>query len=135
MNVAITFCYKFVKRTQLNDLEVTVGIEARAVISFGLEVNIEMKAKAIMEVIMENLIVSTTCVWCGVAFLRAWRDTFNPSERSVIVNCLPDPGETRGGSIPSPRTITRLPPDCLRVASASIYGGVSSNSSNNLPKV
>jgi hypothetical protein len=86
-------------------LEVTVGIEARAVISFGLEVNIEMKAKAIMEVVMENLIVFTTCVWCGVAFLWAWWDTFNPSERSVIVNCLPDPGETRGGSIPSPRTI------------------------------
>lgn len=86
-------------------MEVTVGIEARAVISFGLEVSVEMKAKAVMEVIMDNLSVFNTCVWCGVAFLRAWWDTFNPNERSVIVNCLPDPGETRGGSIPSPRTI------------------------------
>jgi hypothetical protein len=85
-------------------LEVTVGIEARAVISFGLEVNVEVKAKAVMEVIMDNLIVFITCVWCGVAFLRAWWDTFNPNERSVIVNCLPDPGKTRGGSIPPPRT-------------------------------
>lgn len=82
------------KRTKLNDLDVTVGIEERAVISFGLDVNIEMKAKSIVEVIMEDLIVFTTCVWCGVAFLRAWWGTFNPSERSVIVNCLPDPGET-----------------------------------------
>lgn len=92
------------KRKNNHDLEVTVGIEAKAVISFGLEVNIEVKAKAAMEVIMKNLIVFTTCVWCGVAFLRAWRDTSNPSERSVIVNYLPDPGETRGGSIPPPRT-------------------------------
>jgi hypothetical protein len=85
-------------------LEVTVGIEARAVISFGLEVNVEVKAKAVMEVIMDNLIEFITCVWCGVAFLRAWWGTFNPNERSVIVNCLPDPGKTRGGSIPPPRT-------------------------------
>tara|TARA_R110002020_G_scaffold423744_1_gene632843 strand:+ start:3266 stop:3493 length:228 start_codon:yes stop_codon:yes gene_type:complete len=75
-------------------LEVTVGIEASAGISFGLEVDIEVKAKAVMEVIMKNLFVFTTCVWCVVAFLRAWWNTFNPSERSVIVNYLPDPGET-----------------------------------------
>ncbi|MCA1931434.1 hypothetical protein [Rheinheimera sp.] len=96
--------YTIVKRINHHDLEVTVGIEARAVISFGLEVNVEVKAKAVMEVIMDNLIVFITCVWCGVAFLRAWWDTFNPNERSVIVNYLPDPGKTRGGSIPPPRT-------------------------------
>ncbi|WP_157698023.1 hypothetical protein [Halomonas sp. N3-2A] len=95
---------KVVKRNNFHDLEVTVGIEARAEISFGLEVNIEVKAKALMEVIMNNLNVFITCVWCGVAFLRAWWDISNPSERSVIVNNLPDPGETRGGSIPPPRT-------------------------------
>ncbi len=87
-----------------NDLEVTVGIETRAVISFGLEVSVEVKAKVVAEVIMDNLIVFITCVWCGVAFLRAWWNTFNPNERSVIVNYLPDPGKTRGGSIPPPRT-------------------------------
>lgn len=81
-----------------------VGIEAKAVISFGLEVNIEVKAQAVMEVIMKNLIVFTTCVWCGVTFLRAWWDTSNLNEGSVIVNCLPDPRETRRGSIPPPRT-------------------------------
>ena len=85
-------------------MEVTVDIEARVSILFGLKVSIEMKAKAIMEVVMDNLIVFITCVWCGVAFLRAWWDTFNPNERLAVVNYLPYPRETRVGSNPSPRT-------------------------------
>jgi hypothetical protein len=86
-------------------LEVKVGFEISVSILFGLAVSIEAMINNVAEVFMENSLASFLCVWCGVAFLRAlvW-DTSNPDERLALMDGLLDPGETRGGAIPSPRT-------------------------------
>ena len=53
-------------------LEVTVNIKVDVSILFGLEVNVEAVKSYLVEVFMENSFVFLlTCVWCGVAFLRA----------------------------------------------------------------
>jgi hypothetical protein len=53
-----------------------VGVELEVSILFGLKITIEMKLNKLLEVIMENLNGVITCVWCGVAFLRAWLGHF-----------------------------------------------------------
>ncbi len=55
----------------ISGLEVTVNIEVEVSILFGLEVNVEAMIPFLVEVFMENSFVFLTCVWCGVAFLRA----------------------------------------------------------------
>jgi len=55
----------------ISGLEVTVSIEIDVSILFGLEVNVEAVMSYLVEVFMENSFVFLTCVWCGVAFLRA----------------------------------------------------------------
>ena len=57
--------------TIISGLEVTVSIEVDVSILFGLEVNVEAVMSYLVEVFMENSFVFLTCVWCGVAFLRA----------------------------------------------------------------
>jgi hypothetical protein len=52
-------------------LEVKVGFEINVSSLFGLEVGIEAVFHSIVEVLMENSFVFFSCVWCGVAFLRA----------------------------------------------------------------
>jgi len=59
----------------IKGLEVTVGIEFNVSILFGLEVSVKTTINTLVEVFMENSFVLFTCVWCGVAFLRAWLGT------------------------------------------------------------
>lgn len=55
----------------ITGLEVKVDIEVGVSILFGLEVNVEAVMSYLVEVFMENSLVFLSCVWCGVAFLRA----------------------------------------------------------------
>lgn len=55
----------------ISGLEVTVSIEVNVSILFGLEVNVEAMLSYLVEVFMDSSFVFCTCVWCGVAFLRA----------------------------------------------------------------
>lgn len=74
---------ELIQISNYTDLEGMVGIEARIVISFGLEVNINLNCviNFLVEVIMDSSIVLLASVWCSCAFLRAWWDTSNPNER------------------------------------------------------
>jgi hypothetical protein len=56
---------------KINGLEVKVGFEVNVSILFGLEVSVKAIVHYFAEVLMENSFVLFTCVWCGVAFLRA----------------------------------------------------------------
>ncbi len=48
-----------------------VGIDVNMSILFGLEVSVKAVIINIVEAVMKNSFVLSTCVWCGVAFLRA----------------------------------------------------------------
>lgn len=61
-----------------------VGIEVNMSILFGLEVNIKTVVNTFVEVFMKNSFVLSTCVWCGVAFLRAELGHFQ-SRREISV--------------------------------------------------
>ena len=65
------FVYKTLGIAIISGLEVTVSIEVDVSILFGLEVNVEAVLSYLVEVFMENSFVFLTCVWYGVAFLRA----------------------------------------------------------------
>ena len=64
-------------------LEVTANIDIRVSILFGLEVSGDALV-FFAEVLMKNLNVIFTCVWCGVAFLRAELGHFQ-SKREISV--------------------------------------------------
>jgi hypothetical protein len=49
----------------------TAAIEVDASFLFGLEVTIKASFNYVVEVIMNNSLVFSSCVWFGVAFLRA----------------------------------------------------------------
>jgi len=52
-------------------LEIKADIELNVSILFGLEVSIKAMSIYLVEVLMKNSFVLFSCVWCGVAFLRA----------------------------------------------------------------
>ena len=65
-------------------LEVTVGIQINVSILFGLEVSVKAMIHFFAEVLMDNPFVLLSCVWCGVAFLRAELGHFQ-SRREISV--------------------------------------------------
>lgn len=66
------------------DLEVTVGFKINVSILFGLEVSVKAMLHSFAEVLMKNPFVLLSCVWCGVAFLRAELGHFQ-SRREISV--------------------------------------------------
>jgi hypothetical protein len=59
------------REVRFGSLEATAGIEINVSILFGLEVSVEAMFSLFAEVLMKNSFVYLSCVWCGVAFLRA----------------------------------------------------------------